>query len=139
MFKPLTPSYTIESVTLTFKLCMISHVLPLKWNLFGRPQRENLLFANFCLALTRSESVNVIMTYLQGENHILNSQGRSSVPPKILLMNNDYLKNESVSRSRNLYKIQIGIPTCIMSCEYFTRTLSDIYIKFRETELVEIW
>ena len=32
------------------------------------------------------------------------------------------LKNESVSRSRNLCQIQIGIPACVMSCEYFTRT-----------------
>ena len=87
MFKPFTPSYTIESVTLTFKLCMINHILPLKWNLYGRPQKQNLLFGNFCLALTRGERVNVIMTYLQGENHILNSQGPFKCTPKILLMN----------------------------------------------------
>ena len=65
------------------------------------------------------------------------------------------LKNKSVSRSRNLCQIQIGIPACVMSCEYFTRTSLYlvrlnifewikfvrkhlIYIKFREVELVEI-
>ena len=53
---------------------------------------------------------------------------------------------ESVSRSRNWCQIQIGIPARVMSSEYFTRTSLYlvnglnifIYIKFRETELVEI-
>ena len=31
-------------------------------------------------------------------------------------------KNESLSRSRNQREIQIGIPACVMSSEYFTRT-----------------
>ena len=34
----------------------------------------------------------------------------------------DYLKNESVSRSRNCCQIQSGISACVMSSEYFTRT-----------------
>ena len=34
----------------------------------------------------------------------------------------DYLKNESVSRSRNWCQIQSGISACVMSSEYFTRT-----------------
>ena len=34
----------------------------------------------------------------------------------------DYLKNESVSRSRNWCQIQSGISARIMSSEYFTRT-----------------
>ena len=38
---------------------------------------------------------------------IFDSQGRSSVPPKIKCT--DYLKNESVSRSRNWCRIQFGI------------------------------
>ena len=74
-------------------------------------------------------------------------------PPKILLMNNDYLKNESISRHHNYCQIQIGIPACVMSSEYFKRTslylvrlqifewikfLRAIYIKFRETEMIEI-
>ena len=33
-----------------------------------------------------------------------------------------YLKHESVNRSRNYCQIQIGIPACAMSSEYFTRT-----------------
>ena len=33
-----------------------------------------------------------------------------------------YLKNESVSRSRNWCQIQSGISACVMSSEYFTRT-----------------
>ena len=33
-----------------------------------------------------------------------------------------YLKNESVNRSCNYCQIQIGIPACAMSSEYFTRT-----------------
>ena len=35
---------------------------------------------------------------------------------------NDYLKNESFSRSRNWRQIQSGISACVMSSEYFTRT-----------------
>ena len=31
-------------------------------------------------------------------------------------------KNESLSHSRNQHEIQIGIPACVMSSEYFTRT-----------------
>ena len=34
----------------------------------------------------------------------------------------DYLKNESVSHSRNWCQIQSGISACVMSSEYFTRT-----------------
>ena len=34
----------------------------------------------------------------------------------------DYLKNESVSCSRNWCQIQSGISACVMSSEYFTRT-----------------
>ena len=34
----------------------------------------------------------------------------------------DYLKDESVSRSHNYCQIQIGIPACVMSSEYFVRT-----------------
>ena len=34
----------------------------------------------------------------------------------------DYLKTESVSRSREKCQIQIGIPAHVMSSEYFTRT-----------------
>ena len=34
----------------------------------------------------------------------------------------DYLKNESVCRSRNWCQIQSGISACVMSSEYFTRT-----------------
>ena len=34
----------------------------------------------------------------------------------------DYLKNESVSRSRNRCQIQSGISACVMSSVYFTRT-----------------
>ena len=34
----------------------------------------------------------------------------------------DFLKNESVSRSRNWCKIQSGISACVMNSEYFTRT-----------------
>ena len=34
----------------------------------------------------------------------------------------DYLKNESVSLSRNWCQIQSGISACVMSSEYFTRT-----------------
>ena len=34
----------------------------------------------------------------------------------------DYLKNESVSRSRNWCQIQSGVSACVMSSEYFTRT-----------------
>ena len=34
----------------------------------------------------------------------------------------DYLKNESISRSRNWRWIQSGISACVMSSEYFTRT-----------------
>ena len=34
----------------------------------------------------------------------------------------DYLKNESVSRSRYWCQIQNGISACVMSSEYFTRT-----------------
>ena len=51
------------------------------------------------------------------------SQGRSSVPHKILFMNIiDYLKNESFSHSHNWCQIHIGIPAWVMSSEYFTRT-----------------
>ena len=49
------------------------------------------------------------------------SQTKSSVPPKILLMN-WLFENESVSRSRNWCQIQSGISACVMSSEYFTRT-----------------
>ena len=50
-----------------------------------------------------------------------NSQSRSSVPPEILLMN--WLFEKSiVSRSRNWCQIQIGLPACVMSSEYFTGT-----------------
>ena len=55
-------------------------------------------------------------------NPMLYSQGMSNIPPKILLMNNDYLKNESISRYHNYCQIQIGIPACVMSSEYFKRT-----------------
>ena len=34
----------------------------------------------------------------------------------------DYLKNETISRSRNWRRIQSGISACVMSSEYFTRT-----------------
>ena len=54
-------------------------------------------------------------------NPMLYSQGMSNVPPKILLMI-DYLKNESVSRYHNYCQIQISIPACVMSSEYFKRT-----------------
>ena len=42
-------------------------------------------------------------------------------PPRFYQWIN-YLKNESVSRSRNWCQIQSGIPACVMSSEYFTRT-----------------
>ena len=64
----------------------------------------------------------------------------------------DYLKNESVSRSRNWCQIQSDISACVMSSEYLRKLciwsdwkslnglsfLEDIFIKFRKTELVEI-
>ena len=42
-------------------------------------------------------------------------------PPRFYLWI-DYLKNESVSRSRNWCQIQSGISACVMSSEYFMRT-----------------
>ena len=84
----------------------------------------------------------------------VNSQGRSSLPQKDSIDKLIIWKNESVSRSRNWCQIKIGIPVCVMSSEYFKRTslhlvrlkifewikclLEDLYIKFGETELVEI-
>ena len=42
-------------------------------------------------------------------------------PPRFYYWS-DYLKNESVCRSRNWCQIQSGISACVMSSEYFTRT-----------------
>ena len=64
------------------------------------------------------------------------SQSRSSVPPKILLMI-DYLKNVSVSHSRYWCQIQIGIPPCVMSSEYFTRT-SLYLVRLKIFEWIEV-
>ena len=50
------------------------------------------------------------------------SQARSILPQKIPLMNWLFEKNESVSRSFNWCQIWIGIPACVMSSQYFTRT-----------------
>ena len=49
----------------------------------------------------------------------------------------DYLKNESVSLSRNWCHIQSGISACVMSSEYFTRT-SLYFVRLKISEWIKI-
>ena len=55
-------------------------------------------------------------------NFPLQSRQVKRTPQDSIDESTDYLKNESVSRSRNWCQIQSSIPACIMSSEYFTRT-----------------
>ena len=49
-----------------------------------------------------------------------------SVSSRLYLMNRLFKKKESVSsvsRCRNQYQIQICVPTCVMSCDFFYDSL----------------
>ena len=76
---------------------------------------------------TRQHTVHILRTlrkegYNQSEIDLLFTVKAGQAYPPSFYQWIDYLKNESVSRSRNWCQIQSVISACVMSSEYFTRT-----------------